>query len=110
MLIIFFVMPSLIYVVTNNFSLITLTLCMSLNGFFQSTGWPGVMGIFGNWFEKNKKGLLFGFWAMNANFGNLIASNLCNLLQQNGVSWIWNFWLISIIGLVVAGFLQLLLK
>jgi sugar phosphate permease len=54
---------------------------MSLNGFFQATGWPGLMGIFGNWFKKNKKGLLFAVWAMNANFGNLIASNLCNILQ-----------------------------
>jgi len=47
---VFFVLPSLIYVVTGNFSLVTLTICMALNGFFQSTGWPGLMGIFGNWF------------------------------------------------------------
>ena len=80
MSILFFVLPSLIYAFFDNYSLVTLTLCMSLNGVFQATGWPGLMGIFGNWFKKNKKGLLFAIWAMNANIGNLIASNLCNFL------------------------------
>jgi len=46
---------------------------MCLNGFFQCTGWPGVVGIMGNWFEKGKTGLILGIWAINANIGNIIA-------------------------------------
>jgi len=43
-----------------------------------------------------------GIWAMNANFGNIIASNLCNLLQGNGVNWIWNFILTGFLAIGVA--------
>jgi sugar phosphate permease len=46
---------------------------MCLNGFFQATGWPGMMGVFGNWFTKGKKGIIMGIWAINANFGNIVA-------------------------------------
>ena len=43
------------------------------NGFFQSTGWPGLMAIMGNWFSKGKTGVILGVWAINANIGNIIA-------------------------------------
>jgi sugar phosphate permease len=43
-----------------------------------------------------------GVWAMNANFGNIIASNLCNLLQSNEVNWIWNFILTGLLAISVA--------
>jgi len=43
-----------------------------------------------------------GIWAMNASFGNIIASNLCNLLQSNDISWVWNFILTGIFALLVA--------
>lgn len=71
---------AVIYGLSSFYNVVFMTVFMCINGFFQATGWPGMMGIFGNWFEKNKKGCLMGVWAMNANFGNIIASNLCNLL------------------------------
>lgn len=53
---------------------------MCLNGFIQSTGWPGIMGVMGNWFGKGNRGLLMGVWAINANVGNIIASVMCSII------------------------------
>ncbi len=58
---------------TGDFNHVAVIVFMCLNGFFQSTGWPGVVGIMGNWFEKGKTGLILGIWAINANIGNIIA-------------------------------------
>jgi sugar phosphate permease len=100
----------IIYGLTSFYSPILMTILMCFNGFFQATGWPGMMGIFGNWFSKNKKGVLMGIWAMNANVGNIIASNLCNLLQNNGISWIYNFLLTGAFAFVVASLMFFFLK
>ena len=45
---------------------------MGLNGLFQSTGWPGLVAVMGNWFGKGKRGFLFGMWAGNANLGDIL--------------------------------------
>lgn len=76
----FYMSFSLIYLVSDYFSFPILAVAMTLNGFFQSTGWPGVMGIMGNWFGKGKRGLLMGVWGINANIGNIIASVMCNII------------------------------
>jgi sugar phosphate permease len=101
---------SVLFGLTSFFNVIFMTVCMCLNGFFQATGWPGMMGIFGNWFKKNKKGAIMGIWAMNANFGNIVASNLCNLLEENGVSWVWNFVLTGLFAIGVAVLMFFVLK
>ena len=77
----FYMSFSLYYLMSHTFSYGLVVVMMSLNGFFQSTGWPGVMTVVGNWFGKGKRGLLMGFWAINANVGNIIASILCNILE-----------------------------
>jgi sugar phosphate permease len=83
---------SFAYLATNSYSFLFIVISMCLNGFFQSTGWPGVMGIVGNWFGKGKRGLLMGFWGINANVGNIIALVLCNILDQsNKLPWTYNF-------------------
>jgi sugar phosphate permease len=61
------------YEITGILSYPIITTFMCLNGFFQATGWPGMMGVFGNWFTKGKKGIIMGIWAINANFGNIVA-------------------------------------
>lgn len=33
-----------------------------LCGVSQSTGWPSVVAVVGNWFGKSKRGLIMGFW------------------------------------------------
>lgn len=40
----------IIYGLTSFYNTAIMTILMCINGFFQATGWPGMMGIFGNWF------------------------------------------------------------
>jgi sugar phosphate permease len=53
---------------------------MCLNGFFQAAVWPGIIGIFGNWFKNDKNGTLLALLVMGGNLGNIYASNICNIL------------------------------
>ena len=41
------------------------------NGLLQSTGWPVLVAVMGNWFNKSSSGLVFGIWSSNANVGNI---------------------------------------
>ena len=68
------------------------------------------MGIMGNWFKNDKKGALLGAWALNANAGNLIGLNMCNLLYNHQISWIWNYFLTGLFALLVALLSFLFLK
>ena len=43
-------------------------------GIFQSSGWPGVVTLMGNWFGKGKRGLIMGIWNSHTSFGNIIGS------------------------------------
>ena len=45
-----------------------------LNGIFQSTGWPALVSVMGNWFTKSSSGLVFGVWSTNTNIGNVMGS------------------------------------
>jgi sugar phosphate permease len=46
----FYMVWILIYSFTGFYNVIFMTICMCVNGFFQATGWPGLVGIFNNWF------------------------------------------------------------
>lgn len=100
---IFYMSFSFYYLISHAFSYAFLIVVMCLNGFFQSTGWPGVMAVAGNWFGKGKRGLLMGFWAINANVGNIIASVLCNILEEEEhLAWTYNFFFTGGFALLVA--------
>ena len=43
-------------------------------GLFQSTGWPSVVSIMGNWFGKSKRGLIMGVWNAHTSVGNILGS------------------------------------
>ena len=47
---IFYSMVPLYYKAYGSFDHAAVIIFMSFNGFFQSTGWPGLVGIMGNWF------------------------------------------------------------
>ena len=84
---------------------------MGLNGFFQSTGWPGVVGIMGNWFEKGKTGIILGVWAINANIGNIIAELMCNIATNSyNAEWTYNFYLTGVFTVIVAVLIILFLE
>lgn len=76
-------------------------------GLFQSTGWPSVVAVVGNWFGKKKRGLIMGIWNAHTSIGNITGSLLASALLSYG--WGWSFvvpgLLISFIGLVVFFFL-----
>lgn len=91
-----------LYAFTGLYSLPLVVVFMSVNGFFQATGWPGIMGIFGNWFTNTKKGLLMALWAMSGNIGNILSTNVCNVLENLGFSWVSNFMVTGIFGVAVA--------
>ena len=100
----------IIYQLTGFYSEALMTILMCINGFSQATGWPGMMGVFGNWFKKNKKGVIMAIWAMNANVGNIIASSICNVLQNEGYSWFWNFFVTGLFGIAVGVLIFFFLK
>ena len=78
---VFYMSFAFIYSITHSFIYPLVVVAMCFNGFFQSTGWPGVMGVMGNWFGKGKRGLLMGLWSINANVGNIVASVMCNIIE-----------------------------
>lgn len=94
---------SLFYAFWGVFIYALMAVFMCINGFFQSTGWPGVVGIIGNWFGKGKRGLLMGFWAVNANVGNIIALIMLNILDQTEhLNWTYNFIFTGLFTLLIA--------
>lgn len=46
----------------------------ALGGIFQTSGWPGVVTVVGNWFGKGKRGLIFGVWNSHTSLGNILGS------------------------------------
>lgn len=46
----------------------------ALAGVFQTTGWPAVVAVLGNWFGKGKRGLIFGIWNSHTSIGNILGS------------------------------------
>ena len=99
-----------LYSLTNFFNPAILIISMMINGFFQATGWPGIMGIFSNWFIGHKKGFIMGVWSCSANVGDIIASALLNLLDNHHIFFVWNFVLTGGMGLTVALVLLLFLR
>lgn len=78
-----------------------------LAGLFQSTGWPSVVAVVGNWFGKKKRGLIMGIWNAHTSVGNITGSLVASVLLKYG--WGWSVvvpgLMIAFIGLVVYLFL-----
>ena len=45
-----------------------------MSGVFQTSGWPGVVTVVGNWFGKGKRGLIFGIWNSHTSLGNILGA------------------------------------
>ncbi|KAK8941485.1 putative glycerol-3-phosphate transporter 1 [Platanthera zijinensis] len=76
-------------------------------GVFQSTGWPSVMAVVGNWFGKSRRGLIMGVWNAHTSVGNIAGSLIASSCLRYG--WGWSFvvpgLLIAIFGLMIFLFL-----
>lgn len=74
-----------------------------VTGLFQSTGWPSVVAVVGNWFGKSKRGLIMGIWNAHTSVGNIVGSLVASALLAYG--WGWSFvvpgLMIAFFGLVV---------
>lgn len=62
----------------------------ALGGIFQTTGWPGVVTVVGNWFGKGKRGLIFGLWNSHTSVGNILGSVIAGAYVEDnwGLSFI----------------------
>lgn len=78
-----------------------------LAGLFQSTGWPSVVAVVGNWFGKKKRGLIMGIWNAHTSVGNITGSIVASALLRYG--WGWSLavpgLMIAFVGLIVFLFL-----
>ncbi|XP_062159852.1 putative glycerol-3-phosphate transporter 5 [Alnus glutinosa] len=76
-------------------------------GLFQSIGWPCVVAVVGNWFGKEKRGLIMGVWNSHTSVGNVIGSVVASGVLEFG--WGWSFVLpgvlVIVVGMVVFMFL-----
>mmetsp|Transcript_41120 Transcript_41120/g.101430 ORF Transcript_41120/g.101430 Transcript_41120/m.101430 type:complete len:489 (+) Transcript_41120:164-1630(+) len=79
-----------------------------LAGIFQSTGWPSVVSVMGNWFGKSKRGLIMGVWNAHTSIGNILGSLLAASALRYA-NWGWAFIINGVLcmlaGLLVYGFL-----
>lgn len=57
----------------------------ALNGLVQTTGWPAVVAVVGNWFGKGKRGLIMGVWNSHTSVGNILGSLIAGLFVSS--SW-----------------------
>jgi|JI10StandDraft_1071094.scaffolds.fasta_scaffold253074_1 sugar phosphate permease len=61
-----------------------LSLYMCINGFLQSFTWPNLLMIINFNFNPDKYAVLLGFWAANANVGNIVGYAVFWALNAGG--------------------------
>ncbi|CAH2014105.1 unnamed protein product [Acanthoscelides obtectus] len=78
-----------------------------LAGVVQTTGWPGVVTVMGNWFGKNKRGLIFGIWNSHTSIGNILGSLIAAYYVEQ--DWALSFMMpglyIGVVGFLIFLFL-----
>lgn len=73
---------------------------MIVNGFAQSTGWPGNVGVLGNWLKRKGRGRVMALWATCYQLGSILAKAFAALMIGIADA-AWSFWGASIIMLGV---------
>ena len=76
-------------------------LCFALNGFAQSTGWPGSTRIMADWTSATDRGRIMGLWSTCYQVGGIAATALATFLLQH-FGWRFAFWVPASIMLVIA--------
>ncbi|KAJ6224653.1 hypothetical protein RDWZM_003198 [Blomia tropicalis] len=54
-------------------------------GIAQTTGWPAVVAIVGEWFGNTKKGLILGIWNWHTSVGNIVGSAVASAFVD--INW-----------------------
>lgn len=83
------------------------TLIQILSGVVQSTGWPGVVTVIGNWFGRTKRGIIFGLWNSHTSMGNILGSLIAGEYVESdwSLSFIVPGILIAVMGFLIFLFL-----
>jgi len=91
----------------NIHSLIYYDAIQFVTGIFQTSGWPGVVAVIGNWFGHGKKGLIMGIWNSHTSIGNIIGATIAGSFVDEdwGLSFIVPGAMIAIYGVVIWMFL-----
>lgn len=58
-----------------------------LNGLLQSTGWPAVVAVMGNWFGMSSRGFVLGLWSACASVGNIIGALMVSSVLDYGYEY-----------------------
>lgn len=61
-----------------------LTLLQGVNGYAQSTGWPGLLKLTRDWFPAANRGIVMGFWGTNMVLGGLAGTWLATWAATGG--------------------------
>ncbi|MEC9072277.1 MAG: MFS transporter, partial [Myxococcota bacterium] len=73
---------------------------MVVNGFAQSTGWPGNVGVLGNWLNREDRGRVMAVWATCYQLGSIFAKAFAAfMIAVAGAAW--SFWGAAIVMLGV---------
>jgi OPA family glycerol-3-phosphate transporter-like MFS transporter len=72
----------------------------ALNGFAQSLGWAPGSRILSNWWEKQHRGVVYGWYLFAAGMSSVVTFGLCTLVLKSGLDWRWIFRLPVILMLV----------
>jgi len=64
---------------------------MVINGFAQATGWPGNVGVLGNWLGRSERGRVMAVWATSYQLGSVLAKSFAALMLGLAGA-VWSFW------------------
>ena len=80
-----------------------------INGFAQSTGWPGTTRAMAEWTTPQNRGSVMAFWATCYQVGGIVATALAGRLL-GAYGWRWAFFGPAIVLIAVAVLVLLLLR
>ena len=79
----------------------------ALTGLFHTTGWPGVLTVVANWFQKDRKGFIMGAWYSHASVGNILGAISAGIFADDnwGLSFIIPGLIMMVVGVLLFLFL-----
>jgi OPA family glycerol-3-phosphate transporter-like MFS transporter len=80
--------------------LLTIKVPWAMNGFAQSFGWAPGSRILSNWWDKQHRGVVYGWYLFAAGMSSVLTFGLCTLVLKSGLDWRWIFRLPVILMLV----------
>lgn len=77
---------------------------MALNGFAQSAGWPGNIGILSQWYRREERGTVLGWWSTCYSMGSAAAKGFAGTIVALAIfyhlpssTWRYAFWASSLV-------------